>query len=193
MPRRRVLLAVAGCFCVGLLAVVELSGALAGPFGVGPCASVSDGQEASDCNASLSRARAFLGLRLPHGAVRLSGEPRGDYGFLKPYSVETITGTRHVSHVWYHVPGTEAHLIAFIEAQQSKFGRTGWGMMGTGSGDTSLMFNSRLVGSFGADVEVDVTNLRGSGNGVLIESEVGVSCWPPGYKGVEGACSAVFP
>jgi hypothetical protein len=121
-------------------------------------------------------AKDLLGrVRLPSGAARLSSEPRGDGGWLKPELALDATTARAEVHGWWRVTSGPDAVFAFIQAHPPR----GAKVVSTGSG-SSPSTSSEFV-TFGwrpvagvlrlRELAVTVTGLPGGATGVLAQAE----------------------
>ena len=116
-------------------------------------------------------------LRLPAASVRVTREPRGDSGFLRPVKGLIGSTAQVLRHAWFTVPGSPAVVIAYVEAHAPRAGKVDY----TGrSGNTFTGLSSQLVAYAFPDLsgriderllQVTVTALPGDRTGVLAESD----------------------
>jgi hypothetical protein len=124
--------------------------------------------------ARLDANRLLASLQLPAGAIRLSAEPSGDRGWLKPLSAPLPAGAHFDVHAWWQVPGNDDSTIEYVEehppagAMQSA---TGSGVDGQSS-DRSVSFSWPAVPGVlrVRTLTVTATSLQGNVTGVLAEA-----------------------
>lgn len=181
MSRSRALLALLVFVGVGgglLAALVLPGGAVASP-----CARFR-GQKATSCRLAFRTAREFSRATIPTGSVRLETEPHGDGGFLKPMFSGTLYGTP-VSHAWYQVTGSPGEFFSSLREHKFEGNVGDWGTRAPRMGVTITLQS----GWFYSDVQINAARLPDGKTVVLLDSKITQRCWPPGYRGLVGACT----
>jgi hypothetical protein len=127
--------------------------------------------------ARLDASKLLASLQLPAGATRLSAEPSGDGGELKPLPALVATAAHFDVHAWWRVPGAEDATLEYIEAHPpagaTQYG-TGSGTNGqSGASEQSVSYSwSAVPGVLGfRGLTVIVTSLQSNVTGVLAEAE----------------------
>lgn len=131
----------------------------------------------SNRQAAARDAAKLLGrVRLPAGATRLSAEPPGDHGWLKPLGSIVGSSARADTHAWWSVPGAPGPVLKYVETHHpSGATRFETGSGGDRSGTTEWEVGYRwpvIAGMLTARVlQVTVTAIPGHGTGVLAQAQ----------------------
>ena len=160
------------CFAAGIAVAVTLAAAVnAAPSQRAP--TLAGNKRAAQLDAN----KLLASLQLPAGAIRLSAEPSGDGGWLKPLPALDGSSARFDVHAWWQVPGSPPSVIGYVEAHPPAGATqyaTGSGSNGqTGTSEQSVSFSwSAIPGvlRFRA-LTVTMTSLQGNVTGVLAEAE----------------------
>lgn len=160
------------CLAAGVAGAATLAAAVdAAPSRPAPTLAANQRAAKLDANRLLAR------LSLPAGATRLSAEPSGDGGELKPLPALVATSAHFDVHAWWRVPGTEHATLEYVQAHPP----AGATQYATGSGTNGQTGASELSVSFSwpgvpgvlrfRALTVTVTSLQGDVTGVLAEAE----------------------
>jgi hypothetical protein len=172
MVSGRVRVLVIGCLAAGAAAAAALAAAVnAAPSQ--PVSTLASNKRAAQLDAN----KLLASLQLPAGATRLSAEPSGDGGWLKPLAGLDGTSARSDVHAWWEVPTSPLFVIGYVEAHPpagATQNATGSGSNGqTGTSEQSVSFSWPAIPGvlrFRA-LTVTVTSLQGTVTGVLAEAE----------------------
>lgn len=113
---------------------------------------------------------------LPPGATRLTSEPSGDNGYLKPQPVLEGDMANVVASQWWQVPATPSEVTEFVKAHPPAGARqsgTSTTQNGNGASAVSVSFRWPPVPGVLGDrmLTLTATMLRSGDSGVLLESQ----------------------
>jgi hypothetical protein len=138
------------------------------------CGSLT-GAAAVSCRVAYGEAATLVSsIQLPHGAVRLDGEPTGDGGLLKVRCVGAAGAGQACSGGWWQVPEPPSAVISFVD-RHPPTNSSGKGTLGGGGDATrteqSVIFTARTASPAGSEVWVAATAIGGGKTGVLVAGE----------------------
>lgn len=160
------------------LAATGLGGAYFRAIGVTiPTGYSSDGSAANQAAARQDAASLLAKVTLPDGASRLTSEPSGDNGYLKPLEALEGDEAHAVAYGWWQVTGTPAQVMSFVKkyppARAKQTGTGGGANYNTGTSAESVSFQwPAVAGVLGyRALTVTATSLPNGKTGVLVESQ----------------------
>jgi hypothetical protein len=160
----------------GVPTAVTGGGVPGGGVPTGPGRGASGSALARNRRAAHRDAAALLSkLRLPAVAVRLTAEPAGDHGWLKPMQALVATTAHADVHGWWQIPAAGGDVLAYLEARApagSKLGMTGGGSKpGSTEQDVSFQWPAIPGRLTSRQLAVSLTALPGGSTGVLAQAE----------------------
>lgn len=135
----------------------------------------SDGSAANRAAAGRDAGSLLTEVRLPAGAARLSAEPVGDQGFLKPSNALESDAANAIASQWWQLPGTPWQAMAFVRSHPPAGAKAAGSnvIYQAGAIALSLYFQWPPVPGVlgGRTLAVTATTLPGGATGVLLESQ----------------------